>query len=87
MVNTELPSTTSAINVMGGIGLEDATTHALFLAHHKAGDCAGGQYGGWVYQSGTKCLGDIGYNWDYMMHFYYDYSFTLSYHQVGYFSY
>lgn len=85
---SETTSTTDAINAMGGIGLETATTHTVFEAHYQAGSYdSSGQNSGWVSQWGTKYWADKSKNYDYMLHYYYDNSPTTNNELMGYFSY
>ncbi|ARU63040.1 hypothetical protein CBW65_20225 [Tumebacillus avium] len=89
--SAQYTATTNAINAVGGIGMENASTHALFEAQYAAGisGSPGTQYSGVMTQYGTKYWADSGpYLFDWMLHYYYDYSpKTGATNKLGFFTY
>ena len=88
-VNSRYPSTTQAINSVGRIGIcrNDGN---IFETHHFDGSYSeGGYHSGYMWQWGTKYWADSPRNrdYDYMVHYYYDYSPSLGGQLVKYFYY
>lgn len=79
------PDTTTAINDVGGIGV-DRADGVLFITHYWAGYYGPGRYGppscptdGWMWQNGTKYWYEHGSNgYTYCVHYYYDNSNTTA---------
>lgn len=73
--NTEVTSTTTAINAVGSIGLENSGGN-IFETQYLAGTSgsAGIQSTGKISQWGSKYLSDNGYGYLYICRYYYNYS-------------
>jgi len=87
VAGSRYPNTTQAINSVGGIGIcrNDGN---IFETHHFNGSYgAGGYHSGYMWQWGTKYWADNGKNYDYMVHYYYDYSPSSGGQSVTYFYY
>jgi hypothetical protein len=80
-------NTTTAINDMDHKGLETATNNFLFLAYHNSLTSYDYQGSGRVYQPGTERMASNGKTYDYMLHYYYDKSTTLSGDDMAIFTY
>lgn len=68
------PSSTQAINNVGGILIVDSNGNVMntyFMAGNKNGN---GYHGGICYQNGSVYLGNLGYSWENILHYYFDYA-------------
>jgi len=73
-VVSEQDRTTQAINAVGGIGVDRADGLLFETQHWQGYEREGGQYGGTMWQLGTKYWAEQGKGYTYMVHYYYDYS-------------
>ncbi|MBE0449013.1 MAG: hypothetical protein IBX64_13145 [Actinobacteria bacterium] len=83
IVTSEKSRTTSAINAVGGIGVDikSGSSYVLFEVHYKDGYYSdGGRYGGWMWQHGTRYWADKEKGYTFMCHWYWDKSGTEPIH-------
>lgn len=74
IVNSRHPSTTQAINDVGGIGVDRADGKLFETQYVQGSESAGGYHGGKMWQLGTKYWAGQGKGYTFMVHYYYDYS-------------
>ena len=90
LVKSEQNPTTQAINAVGGIGMEKASTHTLFESQHWLGYYSDhGKSSGKMEHLGTWywAVSPRNKTYDWMCHYYYDYSPNTSYQLMAFFYY
>ncbi|WP_139491960.1 SpoIID/LytB domain-containing protein [Brevibacillus dissolubilis] len=88
-VKTAHANTNAAVSAVGGIGLEKATSHALFESQYNAGTQGSGGTAstGKLSQWGSQYWATNGKTYLWILHYYYDKSPNTSYEMMGTFTY